>query len=68
MSTNPTPVEDRTGSRPANRNELKRQCNEMGAGEAAMCYLHSYAKEKPEAVALWALGIGFVLGWKLCPW
>jgi len=24
--------------------------------------------DKPEAAALWCLGIGFVLGWKLKPW
>jgi hypothetical protein len=27
-----------------------------------------YAREHPTSVALWALGIGFVLGWKLKPW
>ncbi|HEV3164803.1 MAG TPA: hypothetical protein VGZ22_12310 [Isosphaeraceae bacterium] len=27
-----------------------------------------YAREKPSAALLWALGIGFVLGWKLKPW
>ncbi len=26
-----------------------------------------YAKEKPESALLWAVGIGFVLGWKLKP-
>ena len=26
-----------------------------------------YAREKPEAALLWAVGIGFVLGWKLKP-
>lgn len=31
-------------------------------------YLREYAREKPEVVALWCLGIGFVLGWKLKPW
>jgi hypothetical protein len=31
-------------------------------------YLREYAREKPEIVALWCLGIGFVLGWKLKPW
>jgi hypothetical protein len=31
-------------------------------------YLRQYAREKPEAVALWCFGIGFVLGWKLKPW
>jgi hypothetical protein len=27
-----------------------------------------YAHEHPAAFGLWALGIGFVLGWKLKPW
>ena len=31
-------------------------------------YLRDYAREKPESTALWCLGIGFVLGWKLKPW
>ena len=31
-------------------------------------YLRNYAREKPEAAALWCFGIGFVLGWRLKPW
>jgi hypothetical protein len=31
-------------------------------------YLTDYAREKPGTAALWCLGIGFVLGWKLKPW
>jgi hypothetical protein len=31
-------------------------------------YFRQYAREQPEVVALWCLGIGFVLGWKLKPW
>jgi tetrahydromethanopterin S-methyltransferase subunit F len=27
-----------------------------------------YAREQPITFGLWALGIGFVLGWKLKPW
>ncbi len=30
--------------------------------------LRDYARERPEVAALWCLGIGFVLGWKLKPW
>jgi hypothetical protein len=30
--------------------------------------LRSYARKRPEVVAMWCLGIGFVLGWKLKPW
>jgi hypothetical protein len=31
-------------------------------------YAQEYARERPEVVALWCFGIGFVLGWKLKPW
>jgi hypothetical protein len=27
-----------------------------------------YTREKPTTALLWAVGIGFVLGWKLKPW
>ncbi len=27
-----------------------------------------YARQRPDVVALWCFGIGFVLGWKLKPW
>jgi hypothetical protein len=30
--------------------------------------LRDYARQNPVSVGLWALGIGFVLGWKLKPW
>jgi hypothetical protein len=41
---------------------------EMSAGEAALEFLRDYSRERPEVVALWAFGIGFILGWKLKPW
>jgi hypothetical protein len=31
-------------------------------------YFRQYARERPEVVALWCIGIGIVLGWKLKPW
>lgn len=31
-------------------------------------YLTSYARQKPAHAALFCLGVGFVLGWKLKPW
>ena len=31
-------------------------------------YVREYTRERPEVVALWCLGIGFVLGWKLKMW
>jgi hypothetical protein len=41
--------------------ELKDVC------DAAFQGFCEYAKSKPETIALWCLGIGFVLGWKLRP-
>jgi len=34
----------------------------------ALDRVKDYAREKPVSFGLWALGIGFVLGWKLKPW
>jgi hypothetical protein len=31
---------------------------------ACQCF-KEYARQRPEVVALWCFGIGFVLGWKL---
>lgn len=36
--------------------------------EDLVTYAREYAREQPEMAALWCLGIGFVLGWKLKPW
>jgi hypothetical protein len=36
--------------------------------ELAMLNFREYASSRPETIALWCLGIGFVLGWKLKPW
>ena len=34
----------------------------------ALDRMKDYVREHPTSFALWALGIGFVLGWKLKPW
>ena len=31
-------------------------------------YFRQYARERPEVVALWCFGMGFVLGWKMKMW
>lgn len=31
-------------------------------------YFRQYVRQRPEVVALWCFGVGFVLGWKLKPW
>lgn len=36
--------------------------------EAALASFRDYARANPETVALWCVGVGFVLGWKLKPW
>jgi len=36
--------------------------------DEALSAFKEYAQQRPEVVAMWAFGIGFVLGWKLKPW
>jgi hypothetical protein len=36
--------------------------------KSAFEHFQEYGRERPEIVALWCFGIGFVLGWKLKPW
>jgi len=44
----------------------------MGQFESMACdvfdHVKDYARNHPTEFGLWALGIGFVLGWKLKPW
>ncbi len=40
---------------------------ESYAGEA-LERIKGYARDEPVSFALWAFGVGFVLGWKLKPW
>jgi hypothetical protein len=39
-----------------------------GMANDAIDWLKDQAREHPTSFGLWALGIGFVLGWKLKPW
>lgn len=43
-------------------------CEAAAADRGLLDHLKEYAREKPEVAALWCLGIGFILGWKLKPW
>lgn len=38
------------------------------AAHGAVDWLTDYARENPMRFGLWALGVGFVMGWKLKPW
>lgn len=59
---------DKRGSDAAT--QLREQSNQevMQVTEDIIRYLQEYARQKPEVVACWCLGIGFFLGWKLKPW
>jgi len=45
-----------------------RETDPVEMGRDMVEYLREYARENPETAALWCLGIGFVLGWKLKIW
>ena len=36
--------------------------------KSALQHFQEYGRERPGVVALWCVGIGFVLGWKLKLW
>jgi hypothetical protein len=57
-------------ARPAEHQQSAESRRKTGLNPATdvVEYFREYAREKPEVVALWCLGIGFVLGWKLKPW
>lgn len=53
------------------RNQTESQTDEPTISDVATDAMESfrrYAVRRPEVVAMWCLGIGFVLGWKLKPW
>jgi hypothetical protein len=51
-----------------NTHELPHPNDQLKPTADLMEYFQQYTREKPEVVALWCFGIGFVLGWKLKPW
>ena len=58
-------TENRTGN---HRQPQKREAVAIQPVDDFVTYLREYAREKPEHMALWCLGIGFMLGWRLKPW
>ena len=54
--------------RAAQQQEMSRPEGTHHPAQDLTQYLREYAREQPEMAALWCLGIGFVLGWKLKPW
>lgn len=60
-------------NRPAVKNGARRAVRETTSASREPAhdlvdYLRDYARERPEVVALWCFGIGFIIGWKLKPW
>lgn len=51
-----------------NRRHMKDANSDMQPGKDLVDYAKAYAQEKPEVVAMWCFGVGFILGWKLKPW
>lgn len=52
----------------ATQQEMYRPEDSMKPMADVVEYFQEYARERPEVVALWCFGIGFILGWKLKPW
>jgi len=65
MSSYNSPSQTATYDLPSRQHGVE---DELDAARDLIEYLKEYAREKPEVAALWCLGIGFVLGWKLKPW
>lgn len=42
--------------------------NDLQPSQDLMDYAKEYARQKPEVMALWCFGVGFIVGWKLKPW
>jgi hypothetical protein len=47
---------------------VSRNSNNLQPSQDLVEYAKEYARQKPEVVALWCFGIGFIVGWKLKPW
>lgn len=50
------------------QNQSPRTNGQLQPGQDLMDYAKEYARQKPEVVALWCFGVGFIVGWKLKPW
>ena len=42
--------------------------DELQPAQDLVDYAKAYAKERPEVIAMWCFGVGFIVGWKLKPW
>lgn len=52
----------------SNAVRTEREDNERDETSDLLCHLKQYAADNPTTAAMWCLGIGFFLGWKLRIW
>ncbi len=67
-STMSTPGNVSTRAQGGGQRGIQVQSDSMQPVDDFVHYLTEYARNNPGTMALWCLGIGFVLGWKLKPW
>ncbi|TWT61395.1 hypothetical protein [Rubinisphaera italica] len=67
MNTPASNQSQKTAS-PSRRAPFPNPQENLHPGQDLITYVKDYARQKPEAAALWCFGIGFVVGWKLKPW
>ena len=60
--------EEQTNAEIQNAQDVQQPAERLRPASDLIEHARQYAREKPEVVALWCLGIGFVLGWKLKLW
>ena len=53
---------------PAKSNGSTLAANAEGVGENMLDKIEDFARANPISFGLYALGIGFILGWRLKPW
>ena len=60
--------EEQTDTTKPNTQDTQQPCETLAQCSDLVECARQFAREKPGVVALWCLGVGFVLGWKLKPW
>ena len=53
---------------PESKNETPKRTEALAETAKSVRAFSRIGRERPEILALWCFGIGFVLGWKLKPW
>ena len=67
MSTTTTQSTAHPNSSSQSRPSSERNCP-MKPTQDIVNYVREYARQKPDVAALWGLGLGIVVGWKIKPW